>query len=273
MPLRICLFPKQEPFGVLSSERKSVTRLARWVSRASGLWSPIMNTIGAIGAGWVSRARACSLPWSPIMSAIGANWGWVSDHEQLGPLGPGGCLPWSPIMSWVGVTRSGLWSRAGVTRFGPVVSMVSDHEHNWGYWGRAGVTRSGLQSAMVSDHEHNGGQVGPGACHGRVSRVWDLRSPTLSDHEHNWGLPWSPIMSRVGVTRSGSGLWSPMVSDHEHNWGYWGWVGVTCSGLRSPMVSDHERNWVQLGPAGCHALRGLWSPTVSAGRVSRGSGP
>ena len=93
-------FPKQEPFGVLSSERKSVTRLAKWVSRASGLWSPIMNTIGAIGAGWVSRARACSLPWSPIMSAIGANWGWVSDHEH----------------NW------GHWGRVGVTRFGPVVS-------------------------------------------------------------------------------------------------------------------------------------------------------
>ena len=102
---------------------------------------------------------------------------------------------------------------------------------------------------------------------GRVSRVWDLRSPTVSDHERNWGLQWSPIMSRVGVTRSGvsraSGLWSPMVSDHEHNWDYWGRVGVTRSGLRSPMVSDHEHNWGQLGPGGCHALRGLWSPTVS----------
>ena len=79
-------------------------------------------------------------------------------------------------------------------------------------------------------------------------------------------------MSWVGVTRSGraSGLWSPMVSDHEHNWGYWGRVGVTRSGLQSPMLSDHEHNWGQLGPGGCHALRGLWFPTVSDPERNRG---
>ena len=135
-------------------------------------WSPIMSEIGGIGAGRVSRARACALPhslrseryWgqlgpagvtrfgdcglprSPIMSTIGAiGAGWVSlshglrssggcralrpmvsDHERNWP---GGChalracgRPWSPIMSQAGVTRSGLWSRAGVKRFGPAVS-------------------------------------------------------------------------------------------------------------------------------------------------------
>ena len=40
--------------------KKSVTRLARWVSRASGLRSPMVSdhehNWGSIGAGWVSRA-------------------------------------------------------------------------------------------------------------------------------------------------------------------------------------------------------------------------
>ena len=141
-------FPKQEAFGVLSSEKK-VSRawpdgchalracglpwsLGRWVSRASGLCSPMISdhehNWGHWGAGWVSRAsglwspmvsyhwgrwgrchalRACGLPWSPIMSTIGAiGAGWVSRASGL----------WSPMVSYH-------WAiGAGVTRFGPVVS-------------------------------------------------------------------------------------------------------------------------------------------------------
>ena len=81
-------------------------------------------------------------------------------------------------------------------------------------------------------------------------------------------------------------MWSPMVSDDERNWGHWGRVGarpaVPWGRLSwSPMMSEiggigagqvsraracalphslrSERNWGQLGPGGCHALRGLWS--------------
>ena len=85
-----------------SPQKKSVTRWARWVSRASGLSSPMVSdhehNWGQLGPGGCHALRACGacgLPWSPIMSTIGAIGGVsrsVSDHEQ------------------------------GVTRFGPVVS-------------------------------------------------------------------------------------------------------------------------------------------------------
>ena len=90
-----------------------------------------------IGAGCVSRARACGLPWSPIMSTIGA--GRVS-------------LPWSPIMSTIG---------AGVTRFGPChavqVSMVSEAT-GVGRVSRAwvrGLPGSPLMSEMVRVRDHS----------------------------------------------------------------------------------------------------------------------
>ena len=63
--------------------------------------------IGAIGAGWVSRAPACGLPWSPIMSTIGANWGRVG-VTRFGACG----LPRSPIMSAIGAIGAGWVSRA-----------------------------------------------------------------------------------------------------------------------------------------------------------------
>ena len=62
---------------------------------------------GAIGAGWVSRARACGLPWSPIMSAIGADWGRVG-VTRFGACG----LSRSPIMSAIGASGAGWVSRA-----------------------------------------------------------------------------------------------------------------------------------------------------------------
>ena len=51
--------------------------------------SPIMNAIRAIGAGWVSRASGL---WFFM----------VSDHEQLGPSGPGGVTRFGPVV-WHGL--------------------------------------------------------------------------------------------------------------------------------------------------------------------------
>ena len=171
------------------------------MSRASGLWSPMVSdhelggwhALGPVVVGGCHAFGTCALPRSPIMSTIGG-------------------LPWSPIMSRVGVTCSGVSRASGL--WSPT---VSDHEHNWGYWGRVGVTRSGLRSPMVSDHEHNWGQLGAGGCHA-LRGLW---SPTVSDHERNWGH-WG----RVGVTRSGlcSPTWSPIMSTIAANWGR---VGVT----------------------------------------------
>ena len=64
---------------------------------------------GQLGPGGCHVLRACDLPWSPIMSTIGANWGRVG-VTRFGPVVS------HPIMSQAGVTRSGLWSRAGVMR-------------------------------------------------------------------------------------------------------------------------------------------------------------
>ena len=120
---------------------------------------------------------------------------------------------------------------------------------------------SGLRSPMVSDHEHNWGKLGPGGCHA-------LRA---------CGLPWSPIMSQMCVTRFGAcGLpWSPMmsaiggpaVSDHEHNWGHWGLVGVTRFG---PVVFPQKGTvWGALVRQKCQAIGDGWhalGSVVSHGR-------
>ena len=82
--LQGAFFPKQEPFGVLSSEKK-VSRA--WPDgchalRACGLpWSPIMGTIEAIRVGGCHALRACALPWSRTMSTIGVTrFGPVVSH-------------------------------------------------------------------------------------------------------------------------------------------------------------------------------------------------
>ena len=111
-----------------------------------------MSTIGAIGAGWVSRASGL---WSP-------NW----------PLGPGGCHALQ--------RASGLCS-----------PMVSDHEHNWGHWGRAGVDHEHNWATAGGCHALRAVSRGP-CFHGlRSDRGWEgvtrlgPWSPMVSAHERN----------------------------------------------------------------------------------------
>ena len=149
----------------------------------------------AIGATWgrVTRFGDCGLPWSPIMSAIGAiGAGWVSLSHGLrsvnwrlgvarfGPVSDGLMASRPPIMSALGlggchavrvrvpprspITSKGLrvsrfhGLRAGVGRFGPVVS-VTGVGRVWGGWVR-GLPRSPVMSTM-----------GLGGCHA-VVRSW-----------------------------------------------------------------------------------------------------
>ena len=105
------LFPQTGTVWGPLLRKKSVTRLARWVSRASGLWSPMVSDHER---NWGHRGR--------VVSRASGLWsGMVSDHEH----------------NW------GHWRGVAVARYGPVVSTVSDHERNWGHWGRVGVTRFG----------------------------------------------------------------------------------------------------------------------------------
>ena len=103
----------------------------------SGLGSPVvMSRIG--GAGWVSRASGLQSPM-------------VSDHEHnWGKLGLGGCHALrgrSPIMSTIGAN----WGRVGVTCSGLGSPVFSDHEQNWGQLGSGGChALRGLWSPIMS---------------------------------------------------------------------------------------------------------------------------
>ena len=182
-----------------SPQKKSVTRLARWVSRASGLWSPMVSDHEHIWGHW---GRVGVTP--PMVSDHERNWGpsdgchalrglWspmVSDHEHnWGQHEPGVSrarafdLPWSPIMSTIG---------------GPVVFPRTV----WGAFVRKKVPRDWLDGwralGSVVSHGLLMSAMGPGGCHA-VHGFQGLRS------DRGW----------EGVTRLGP--WSPMVSAHERN--------------------------------------------------------